>query len=79
MKIRLLATVVALAGMIAVVPAAAQTPAGATKAPAAKAATTPWTPPKTPWGHPDISGTWTSDGAIGIPRERPTSSRAEWN
>ncbi len=71
MTIRLLVTGVLLAGLIAVSPAAAQTPAGATKAPAAKAATTPWTPPKTPWGHPDISGTWTSDGAIGIPRERP--------
>ena len=30
-----------------------------------------WTQPKTPWGHPDISGTWTSDGAIGIPMARP--------
>ena len=45
--------------------------APAAKAPAAKAAPKPFTPPKTPWGHPDISGTWTSDGAIGIPRERP--------
>jgi hypothetical protein len=42
------------------------------KAPAAKAAATkPWAAPKTPWGHPDLEGTWTSDGAIGIPMSRP--------
>ena len=47
---------------------AAQEKAPATKAaPAAKA----WAAPKMPWGHPDISGTWTSDGAIGIPLARP--------
>src|SRR5690242_18618415 len=26
--------------------------------------------PKTAWGEPDISGVWTSDAALGIPRER---------
>ena len=26
--------------------------------------------PKTAWGEPDISGPWTSDAALGIPRER---------
>ena len=26
---------------------------------------------KTPWGDPDLSGTWTSDDMRGIPRERP--------
>ena len=38
-----------------------------------------WTPPKTPWGHPDLSGEWTSDSARGIPRERPAefAGRAE--
>ena len=62
------------------VPVAGQSQAPAAKAPAAKtAAARPFTPPKTPWGHPDISGTWTSDGAIGIPRERPDqfAGRAE--
>src|SRR6185295_1292769 len=49
--------------------AAQSQPAGAP--PPAKSAAKAWTAPKTPWGHPDISGTWTSDGAIGIPRERP--------
>ena len=53
------------------VPVAGQSQAPAAKAPAAKTAVKPWAAPKMPWGHPDISGTWTSDGAIGIPRERP--------
>jgi hypothetical protein len=26
---------------------------------------------KTPWGEPDLQGVWTSDAALGIPRERP--------
>jgi hypothetical protein len=27
--------------------------------------------PKTTWGEPDLQGVWTSDAALGIPRERP--------
>jgi hypothetical protein len=27
-------------------------------------------PPKTPWGHPDLQGTWTSDDLQGVPVER---------
>ena len=30
-----------------------------------------WAPPRTQWGHPDLQGSWTSDSARGIPRERP--------
>jgi len=30
-----------------------------------------WTQPKTPWGDPDIQGTWTSDDCIGTPMNRP--------
>ena len=30
-----------------------------------------WTHPKTPWGDPDIQGTWTSDDCIGTPMNRP--------
>ena len=30
-----------------------------------------WTVPKTPWGHPDLQGVWTSDEEIGVPVERP--------
>ncbi|MBV9745266.1 MAG: hypothetical protein JO099_16010 [Acidobacteriia bacterium] len=42
---------------------------------AAKAAlsTKSWTPPKTPWGDPDIQGTWTSDDCIGAPLNRPAN------
>jgi hypothetical protein len=43
-------------------------------APAAK--TTPaaetWTPPKTPWGDPDLQGIFTSDDSMDTPLERPT-------
>ncbi len=73
MRKRLLAS----AGVLAVVafaagPLAAQTSSAPAKAPAVKAAAKAgWTAPRMPWGHPDISGTWTSDGAIGIPLARP--------
>jgi hypothetical protein len=50
--------------------ARAQAPAK-TSAAAKPAATTKWAVPKTPWGHPDLQGEWTSDSARGIPRERP--------
>ncbi len=30
-----------------------------------------WTPPKTPWGDPDLQGVWTSDDCIGTPMNRP--------
>jgi hypothetical protein len=31
-----------------------------------------WAQPKTPWGDPDLQGTWTSDDCIGTPMNRPT-------
>jgi hypothetical protein len=30
-----------------------------------------WTAPKTPWGDPDLQGTWTDDDCIGTPMNRP--------
>src|ERR1044072_7776114 len=27
---------------------------------------------RTPWGEPDIQGTWTSESELGVPFERPT-------
>jgi hypothetical protein len=63
------------AGVFALVTAAAGAAAGQTEsqanAPPKGVATKAWTAPKTPWGHPDLEGTWTSDGAIGIPMARP--------
>jgi hypothetical protein len=32
-----------------------------------------WAPAKTPWGDPDLQGTWTSDDCIGTPLNRPAN------
>src|SRR5262245_506232 len=50
-------------------PAAAQK--APVPAPADKSGAKPWTAPKTPWGDPDLQGTWTSDDCIGTPMNRP--------
>src|SRR5215470_2553588 len=31
----------------------------------------PWTPPRLPWGAPDLQGVWTSDDARSVPMQRP--------
>lgn len=38
-----------------------------------------WTAPKTPWGDPDVQGTWSSDDLRGVPAQRPDefAGRAE--
>jgi len=61
----LIVTIIAIVVLTAL-PAFAQTPK---PAPAAKA----WTAPKTPWGDPDLQGTWTSDDCIGTPMNRPAN------
>jgi len=63
--------VLAVAALASASPAAAGQAGSQSASGAAKNAKTTWSAPKTPWGHPDISGTWTSDGAIGIPLARP--------
>jgi hypothetical protein len=65
---RLLMTTLAttLAFVLTTVFVSAQTPP--TKSTAAGAASSI---PRTPWGHPDIGGVWSSDDMRGIPRERP--------
>jgi hypothetical protein len=37
------------------------------------AATGEWSQPKTPWGDPDLQGTWTSDNCIRTPLNRPAN------
>ena len=31
----------------------------------------PYSAPRTPWGHPDLQGTWTTDDARSVPLQRP--------
>jgi len=40
---------------------------------AARAKDPNWKGPRTPWGHPDIEGTWTSDDMRGVPTSRPAA------
>ena len=68
MKTRLLATIavpLAIAVGALTSPLAGQSPSG--KAPAAKS----YSPPRTPWGDPDLQGGWTNVDENGIPFERP--------
>ena len=41
------------------------------QAPQAPSAAKSWVQSKTPWGDPDLQGTWTSDDCIGTPMNRP--------
>ncbi len=51
----------------------AQAQATGTKSASAKT----WTPPRTPWGHPDLEGVYTNKDESGIPMERPDSLNAK--
>lgn len=35
-----------------------------------------WTPPRTPWGDPDLQGIWTNIRESGTPFERPSTAVA---
>jgi hypothetical protein len=76
MKHRLLSTwapILVLASSVASTPAAAQAqrPAATPGAAAPQArASAPWTPPRTPWGDPDLQGIYTSDDYIGLGLQR---------
>jgi len=50
-----------------------QAAAAGSEAKAAPAIAKAWTQPKTPWGDPDLQGTWTSDDCIGAPMNRQAS------
>jgi len=61
-------------GALAVLAASLTWNAGPAFGQAGKAATAAtWTQPKTPWGDPDVQGTWTSDDCIGTPMNRPVN------
>jgi hypothetical protein len=65
-----------VAAWLAVVAALAAAPSSAqvTSAQAAKApsgSSEEWTQLRTPWGDPDLQGTWTSDNCIRTPLNRP--------
>jgi hypothetical protein len=55
-----------LAFVLAAVPVSGQTPK-----PAAAAAVKKWTPPRTPWGDPDLQGSFSNLNEDGTPLERP--------
>jgi hypothetical protein len=84
-KMLSLAAVAAL-GFGYATPADAQGRGGPTMAPsklravpaettAAKVKDPGWKAPRTPWGHPDLAGIWTSDDMRGIPTTRPASQK----
>ncbi len=76
---RFLATLGPITGAIAVasvasISIAGQAPASAanaTASPAAKGSVKAWTPPRTPWGDPDIEGFWPGTDFVGVPLQRP--------
>jgi hypothetical protein len=63
-----------LAALIAAGPLAAQSSSVVAKPAAAKSdakSDAPYASAKTPWGDPDLQGTWTGDDTWGVPFERP--------
>ena len=68
---RLLSTVVLTAVFVIAFAAAARMQTAQSRAVNAVGAGA-YTPPKTPWGDPDIQGTYTNKDENGIPMERPT-------
>src|SRR5438132_12678430 len=65
MSIAVMVAVAAIVGLTAnpVLGQSAKSPAAAKS----------WAVPKTPWGDPDLQGTWTSDDCIGTPMQRPVN------
>src|SRR5438128_1939488 len=69
MTARSLSLAAVLACMALTMPIAAQAPVIPKPPKAPKAG---WTPPKTPWGDPDISGNFTNKYEQGTPMEKPS-------
>ena len=72
----ILGATIALGGDLAVADSVSARTAGRPSATALNAAaTTDWTVPRTPWGDPDLQGTWTTDETIGVASwSRPRTS-----
>jgi len=69
---------VLLTALATLVIAAPPTTAGAqTRAASPPAAAKQWAPPRTPWGHPDLQGTYTNKDESGIPMEKPDNLSAK--
>ncbi len=66
----IISALVSAIGVVAAlsIPARAQAPS---KAVSTGAPAKPFATPKTPWGDPDISGTWSSDDLRNVPVQRP--------
>src|SRR5262245_17989289 len=64
---RPLVMILILLAVVTALPAFGQAPK------AAPAPAKAWAAPKTPWGDPDLQGTWTSDDCIGTPVNRPAN------
>jgi hypothetical protein len=72
MRILASAGLILLMATLTAAPASAQA-AGSADAKAAKRANPTWKAPRTPWGHPDLEGTWTTDDMKGVPLSRAVS------
>jgi hypothetical protein len=59
------------AGGISIAMALAQSPGTAAAAKTSAKTSARWTAPKTPWGEPDLQGTWPINHLIAVPLERP--------
>ena len=68
------AAIVALMASLPVEAQSASTPAPSLVITAYNAGSpTPYAPPRTPWGDPDLQGVWSSDDTSGIPMQRPAN------
>ena len=68
---RIWVSLVVLAAVLVIVALTTIPLAGQSKPSATATTGKPYAPPKTPWGHPDLQGIYTSDDYINVPLERP--------
>src|SRR5687768_17493256 len=72
MRDQLINAAAVTAALCAVVPFALPRVEGQTRTAAARASSaSPYVPPRTPWGHPDLQGIYSNDDETGTPMARP--------